>query len=249
MRYARVSQYFLYPVQIRRRRLARLATLGASSASPGPLSPAAGAGVSAPFAEVAQTLGQQTEPQQQREPSLEPIPLNANNDPKFPDDVNKSDVADKTKMPSDGIIVTEKTETLIDEMPDTKMSDLSQSRQFSSFDSMGEDTLLSCGSVHVGGLPQATQVTPEAVNTREDSASRSMSPAQFVEPPPVKPYHSSVSPGCSRRSLSMEVDDISDKTPVDHHQEAMEVIMSDALLSKLFKIISRLILWWDKQSG
>lgn len=132
---------------------------------------------------------------------------NTNKEPNYPDGDTKA--KDQTKIPpADSLIVTEKTDSnLLDEMPDTKMTDLSQTRQYNSFDSMGEDTLLSCGSVRVGSLPQSTVGGSEGASTREDSTSRSISPAQFVEPSPVRPRVSNASPSCSRRSLSMEVDE------------------------------------------
>lgn len=218
----------MWLLQIRRRRLARLAALSgpATPASP-PVTP--GASVPDPLT-----------PQQQLTAHFSPIPAprgstdpsipsesdapDANKEPNYTDSVSK-DVSDQNKIPADGIIVTEKTDSnLLDEMPDTKMTDLSQTRQYNSFDSMGDDTLLTCGSVRVASLPQSTVVGSAA--TREDSTSRSVSPPQFAEPPPVRPRTSNESPSCSRRSLSMEVDDVSDRSSQSKQQsEPMEVCL------------------------
>lgn len=162
-------------------------------------------------------------PRGSTEPST-PDVANANKEPDYSDGV-KSEVEDQTKIPADGLIVTEKTDNnLLDEMPDTKMTDLSQTRQYNSFDSMGDDTLLSCGSVRVASLPQSTVGGSEGASTREDSTSRSISPAQFAEPSPVRPRPSNASPSCSRRSLSMEVDDVSERnSQSEQQQEPMEV--------------------------
>lgn len=160
--------------------------------------------------------------------STEPSTPNANTirEPNYPDGDTKA--VNQTKIPpADSLIVTEKTDSnLLDEMPDTKMTDLSQTRQYNSFDSIGEDTLLGCGSVRVGSLPQSTVGGPEGASTREDSTSRSISPAQFVEPSPVRPRVSNASPSCSRRSLSMEVDD-ERNSQSETQQEAMEVEMAE----------------------
>lgn len=205
-----ISCYF----QIRRRRLARLAGLGGAGSTPALASPLVTPGASMPSLDGPQP----------RLASAEPTaPDNkTNNEPNYPDGENKDD--DQTKIPpTDSLIVTEKTDSnLLDEMPDTKMTDLSQTRQYNSFDSMGEDTLLSCGSVRVGSLPQTTVGGTEASSAREDSTSRSISPAQFVEPSPVRPRVTSASPSCSRRSLSMEVDE-ERHSQSETQQEAMEV--------------------------
>lgn len=201
-------------LQIRRRRLARLAALGAPSA---PSAAPAAPGASVPPGALS--------PAPCPAPSLPASPAdiaNANKQPNYTEQV-KTD--DQTKIPADGLIVTEKADNnLLDEMPDTKMTDLSQTRQYS-FDSMGDDTLVSCGSVRVGSLPQPTVGGAEQGANREDSTSRSISPAQFVEPSPVRPRPSNASPSCSRRSLSMEVDDVSERnSQSEQQQEAMEVI-------------------------
>jgi hypothetical protein len=214
--------------QIRRRRLARLAALGGAGSGPSPASPPAtpGASVPSPDLQPAQLsrLSPASTPRTSTEPNT-PDVANTNKEPNYSNGVSKSDVTDQNKIPADGIIVTEKTDNnLLDEMPDTKMTDLSQTRQYNSFDSMGEDTLLSCGSVRVGSLPQSTVGGSEGTSTREDSTSRSISPAQFAEPSPVRPKPSNVSPSCSRRSLSMEVDDSSERNSQSEQQhEPMEV--------------------------
>lgn len=151
---------------------------------------------------------------------------NTNRETNYSDAGSNCEEADQNKIPADGLIVTEKTNNnLLDEMPDTKMTDLSQTRQYNSFDSMGDETLLSCGSVRVGSLPQSAVAGSEGASTREDSTSRSISPPQFVEPPPVRPRISNASPSSSRRSLSMEVDDTSERNSQSEksHQEPMEV--------------------------
>lgn len=213
--------------EIRRRRLARLAALsGPGSAAPA--SPPATPGASAPLPEL-----RASPPAPSTEPSTPEDIANANKQPFYSDGVKKSD--DQTEIPADGLIVTEKTDNnLLDEMPDTKMTDLSQTRQYS-FDSMGEDTLVSCGSVRVGSSPRPTAV--EQGTPREDSTSRSISPAQFVEPSPVRPRPSNASPSCSRRSLSMEVDDVSERnSQSEQQQEPMEVEDNDSTASPARKI-------------
>lgn len=205
--------------QIRRRRLARLTGPGGAS-SPGPASPAVTPGASMPALEE-----QQERLSPVLQPSTEPSTpdANTNKEPNYPDGDTKA--KDQTKMlppPADSLIVTEKADSnLLDEMPDTKMTDLSETRQYNSFDSIGEDTLLSCGSVRVGSLPQSNVSGSEGASTR-DSTSRSMSPTQFVEPSPVKPRMKNASPSCSRRSLSMEVDEERNSQAVTH-PEPMEV--------------------------
>lgn len=219
-------------LQIRRRRLARLGALsGAGSGGPAspPAAPAAapeaGAGPQrlspAPAVNSAPTA---TAARSSTEPTT-PDATNTNQESEYSDGVSKSEVPDQNKITGDGLIVTEKPDNnLLDEMPDTKMTDLSQTRQYNSFDSMGDDTLLSCGSVRVGSLPQSMVGGSEGTSTREDSTSRSISPAQFAEPSPVRPRPSNVSPSCSRRSLSMEVDDSSEKnSQSEPQQEPMEV--------------------------
>ncbi|XP_047992257.1 ubiquitin conjugation factor E4 B [Leguminivora glycinivorella] len=209
--------------EIRRRRLARLAALSGPGAAPA--SPPATPGASAPLPA--------SPPAPSTEPSTPEDIANANKQPFYSDGVKKSD--DQTEIPADGLIVTEKTDNnLLDEMPDTKMTDLSQTRQYS-FDSMGDDTLVSCGSVRVGSSPRPTGV--EQGTPREDSTSRSISPAQFVEPSPVRPRPSNASPSCSRRSLSMEVDDVSERnSQSEHQQEPMEVEDNDSTASPARKI-------------
>lgn len=198
--------------------MARLAALGGPGSSPAPPSPPITPGASVPPDVLSPAPPSR----------LSPAPRSSNENSDNTDKEqsfteNKSEVADQTKIPADGIIVTEKPESsLLDEMPDTKMTDLSQTRQYNSFDSMGEDTLLSCGSVR--GLPQSTVSSSEGASNREDSTSRSNSPAQFAEPPPVRQRTSNTSPSCSRRSLSMEVDDVSERnSQSEQTQEAMEV--------------------------
>lgn len=215
-------------MQIRRRRLARLAALSGAGSGPSPVSPPATPGASVPSPDAIpphplSRLSPTSTPRGSTEPST-PDLTNTNKEPNYNNEVSKSDVTDQTNIPADGLIVTEKTDNnLLDEMPDTKMTDLSQTRQYNSFDSMGEDTLLSCGSVRVGSLPQSTVGGSEGTSTREDSTSRSISPAQFAEPSPVRP-RPNVSPSCSRRSLSMEVDDTSERiSQSEQQQEPMEV--------------------------
>ncbi|XP_013189740.2 ubiquitin conjugation factor E4 B isoform X1 [Amyelois transitella] len=217
----------LSQAEIRRRRLARLGALSGAGTSPTPASPPITPGASVPSPEVNPShpplsrLSPAATPRSSIEPTT-PDATNTNQESNFSDEVSKRE-SDQTKIPADGLIVTEKPDNnLLDEMPDTKMTDLSQTRQYSSFDSMGDDTLLSCGSVRVGSLPQSTVGGSEGTSTREDSTSRSISPAQFVEPSPVRP-RPNVSPSCSRRSLSMEVDDSSEKNlQIEQQQEPME---------------------------
>lgn len=208
-------------LQIRRRRLARLAALSGAGSAPSPASPPVTPGASMPLPDM-QTSSQAV-PRGSTEPST-PDVANTNKEPNFVDGV-KSEVDDQSKIPPDGLIVTEKTDNnLLDEMPDTKMTDLSQTQQYNSFDSMGDETLLSCGSVRVTSLPQTTVSGSEGASMREDSTSRSISPAQFAEPSPVRPRPSNASPSCSRRSLSMEVDDVSERnSQSEQQQEPMEV--------------------------
>ncbi|XP_034834526.1 ubiquitin conjugation factor E4 B [Maniola hyperantus] len=217
--------------EIRRRRLARLAALGGTGPSPAPPSPPITPGASMP-ADVLSPAPATV---------VSPVPRSSNENSESTDKEqsfaeNKSEVPDQTKIPPGGLIVTEKAESnLLDEMPDTKMTDLSQTRQYNSFDSMGDDTLLSCGSVR--GLPQSTVSSSEGASNRDDSTSRSNSPAQFAEPPPVKPRTSTASPSCSRRSLSMEVDDVSERnSQSEPPQEAMEVEDNDSTQSPARKI-------------
>ncbi|KAH9639617.1 hypothetical protein HF086_010024 [Spodoptera exigua] len=217
--------------EIRRRRLARLAALGGAGSAPSPASPPVTPGASMPSPDL-QTSSQvrfspAPAPRGSTEPST-PEVANTNKEPNYSEGV-KSEVDDQSKIPADGLIVTEKTDNnLLDEMPDTKMTDLSQTRQYNSFDSMGDDTLLSCGSVRVASLPQSAVGGSEGASTREDSTSRSISPAQFVEPSPVRPRPSNASPSCSRRSLSMEVDDVSERNSQSEKQEEpMEVDDND----------------------
>lgn len=215
-------------LQIRKRRLARLAALSGAGSGPSPASPPATPGASVPSPDLTPPpplarLSPASTPRGSTEPST-PDVTNTNKEPNYNNGVSKSEVPDQNNIPADGLIVTEKTDNnLLDEMPDTKMTDLSQTRQYNSFDSMGEDTLLSCGSVRVGSLPQSTVGGSEGTSTREDSTSRSISPAQFAEPSPVRP-RPNVSPSCSRRSLSMEVDDSSERnSQSEQQQEPMEV--------------------------
>ncbi|XP_041982233.1 ubiquitin conjugation factor E4 B [Aricia agestis] len=216
--------------EIRRRRLARLAALGGNS--PAPTSPPVTPGASIP----SDILSPQAPLRLSPAPAPRGSTENSDSQNKDSFSENKNDVvSDETKIP-DGIIVTEKTDNsnLLDEMPDTKMTDLSQSRQYNSFDSMGEDTLLTCNSVR--GL-QTGVVGSEGVSTREDSTSRSISPPQFVEPSPVQARPAS-SPSCSRRSLSMEVDDVSERnSQSDPQQEPMEIEDSDLSQSPARKIL------------
>lgn len=119
--------------------------------------------------------------------------------------------------------MTEKTETILDEMPDTKMTDLSQTRQYNSYESIGDDTIISCGSMQVGNLSHPTVGGSDAI-VSEDNPSQGTSPVNFVEPSPVKPRNYNESPSCSRRSLSMEVDDQSERnSQSDQPQEPMDV--------------------------
>ncbi|KAJ0174521.1 hypothetical protein K1T71_009629 [Dendrolimus kikuchii] len=229
--------------EIRRRRLARLAALSGAGVAPLPASPPATPGASMPTPEAPSLHLQPSRlspgpiPRSSTEPNT-PDASNINKEPNYSDGDSKNEVTDQTKIPADGIIVTEKVDNnLLDEMPDTKMTDLSQTRQYNSFDSMGDDTLLSCGSVRVSSLPQSTVGGSEATSTREDSTSRSISPAQFAEPPPVRPRPSNASPSCSRRSLSMEVDDVSERnSQSETPQEAMEVEDHDISASPARKI-------------
>lgn len=151
---------------------------------------------------------------------------NANKDQKYSEEESKNEVSDENKISADGIIVTEKTDnSLLEEMADTKMTDLSQTRQYNSFDSMGDEALLlSCGPVRVTNLPPTVVSGSDRSTTREDSTSRSVTPPQFAEPPPVRPRPNNASPSCSRRSLSMEVDDNSERNSQSEQQaEPMEV--------------------------
>lgn len=220
-------------LQIRRRRLARLAALSSTSSAPSPATPPVTFGASIPSPDVhspqpPSRLSPTPSPRGSTEPNTPDV---TNREPNFSNTV-RSEQSDQSKIPADALIVTEKVNNnLLDEMPDTKMTDLSQTRQYSSFDSMGDDTLLSCGSVRVGSLPQSTVGGSEGASTREDSTSRSISPPQFVEPSPVRPRLTTVSPSCSRRSLSMEVDDVSERnSQSEQQQEAMEVCNLSILL-------------------
>ncbi|XP_049875865.1 ubiquitin conjugation factor E4 B [Pectinophora gossypiella] len=229
--------------EIRRRRLARLAALSSPAGATTPASPPVTPGASAPdaqtspqtpahFSPVAAPRGSTTTPCSPSDAT------NANKEPAYSDADNKNKVSDETKIPADGIIVTEKTDNnLLDEMPDTKMTDLSQTRQYNSFDSMGHEALLlRCGPVRVGSLPQPTGGS-EGASTREDSTSRSVSPPQFAEPSPVRPRPSNASPSCSRRSLSMEVDDTSERNSQSEQQpEPMEIEDNDSSQSPARKI-------------
>ncbi|CAB3230739.1 unnamed protein product [Arctia plantaginis] len=226
--------------EIRRRRLARLAALSGAGSAPSPASPPATPGASMPSPDL-QTSSQprfssSPLPRGSTEPTT-PEVANTNKETDYSDSVKNSET-DQTKIPADALIVTEKPDNnLLDEMPDTKMTDLSQTRQYNSFDSMGEDTLLSCGSVRVSSLPQSTVGGSEGASTREDSTSRSISPAQFAEPSPVRPRPSNASPSCSRRSLSMDVDDVSERnSQSEQQQEPMEVDDSDTQASPARKI-------------
>ncbi|KAM3965710.1 LOW QUALITY PROTEIN: ubiquitination factor E4B [Aphomia sociella] len=220
----------LSQAELRRRRLERLAALSGAGPNPSPPSPPVTPGASVPSPDVNPTqislsrLSPAPTPRSSTEPST-PDASNTNQDSNYPVGDSKSEVSDQNNIPADGLIVTEKADNnLLDDMADTKMTDLSQTRQYNSFDSMGDETLLSCGSVRVGSLPQSTVGGSEGTSTREDSTSRSISPAQFVEPSPVRPRPSNVSPSCSRRSLSMEVDDTSERnSQSEQQQEPMEV--------------------------
>ncbi|GBP49522.1 Ubiquitin conjugation factor E4 B [Eumeta japonica] len=222
--------------EIRKRRLARLAALSGAGTSPIPTaaSPPATPGVSVPSPEVhnSQQLPSRLSPPIPRSTTSEnnqSSDTNTNKEPKLPNGVSKTEVSDKT-IPAEGIIVTEKpAETnLLDEIPDTKMTDLSQTRQYSSFDSMGDETIISCGTTRIANTPQTVNTGTENTSTQDNSASRSMSPAQFAEPSPVRPRPNLASPSCSRRSLSMEVDDVSERNSQSEQQpEPMEVEESD----------------------
>lgn len=208
--------------QIRRRRLARLTALG----SPGAQGSAVpGASMPSPDALTPPPARLTPAPARPSDETTTPSDAaNANKEPKYTEEVTKADVPKQNNIPSDGIIVTEKSDkNLLDEMPDTKMTDLSQTRQYNSFDSMGDDTLLSCGSVRVGNLiPSVVSAVEDPA--QGDSTSRSMSPTQFAEPSPVRPRPTAASPSCSRRSLSMEVDDASERTSQsEQQQEPMDV--------------------------
>ncbi|XP_004931704.1 ubiquitin conjugation factor E4 B [Bombyx mori] len=214
--------------EIRRRRLVRLAALNSAGSVPTSASPPVTPGASIPSPDLhspQQPLRLSPAPstRSSTEPTT-PDTANANQEPNYSEEV-RSDQSDQNKISADGLIVTEKTDNnILDEMPDTKMTDLTQTRQYSSFDSMGDDTLISCGSVRVGSLPQNTVAGSEGSSTREDSTSRSISPPQFVEPSPVRPRQTNASPSCSRRSLSMEVDDVSERnSQSEAQQEPMEV--------------------------
>lgn len=231
--YARAAGYHARCFQIRRRRLARLAALSGAGSAPSPASPPVtpGASVPSPDIQTSSQLASRFSPAPLPRGSTEPSTPDAttNKEPNYTD--SKSDVTDQAKIPADGLIVTEKTDNnLLDEMPDTKMTDLSQTRQYNSFDSMGDDTLLSCGSVRMSSLPQSTVGASEGASTREDSTSRSISPAQFAEPSPVRPRPGNTSPSCSRRSLSMEVDDMAERnSQSEQQQEPMEVSTGDVI--------------------
>ncbi|CAH2093120.1 unnamed protein product [Euphydryas editha] len=208
--------------EIRRRRLARLAALEGTGSSPIPTSPPVTPGVSVPNDVLSPVPSSRLSPAPtQASRSSTEGSDNTNKGQNFSEPKNEHQ--GEAKIPGDSLIVTEKTgNNLMDEMPDTKMTDLSQTRQYNSFDSMGDDNLLSCGSVRV--LPQSTVSGSEGASTREDRTSRSISPAQFVEPPAVRPRTNASSPSCSRRSLSMEVDDVSERnSQSEQQQEPMEV--------------------------
>lgn len=203
--------------EIRRRRLARLAPLGSSS--PGAVSPPSTPGVSLSSPDTPQPppsapTAVENEAQEQKKET-------------YSNDINKEKSSEEKNISADGILVTEKTtnnNNLMDEIPDTKMVDLSQSQQYSSYESIGDESLISCGSMRGGSLNQ-----PRSGVERQDSASRSMSPVQFVEPSPVRPRTNNESPSCSRRSLSMEVDDSSERnSQIDQQQEPMEIEDSDS---------------------
>lgn len=222
----------LSQAELRRRRLERLAALSGAGSSPTPVSPPVTPGASVPSPDVnpiqvpLSRLSPAPTPRSSTEPTT-PDASNTNQQSNYSDGDSKSEVSNQNKIPADGLIVTEKADNnLLDEMADTKMTDLSQTRQYNSFDSMGDDTLLSCGSVGVGRLNSLPQTVDgsEGTSTREDSTSRSIFPAQFVEPSPVRTRPSTVSPSCSRRSLSMEVDDASERnSQSEQQQEPMEV--------------------------
>ncbi|XP_045451729.1 ubiquitin conjugation factor E4 B [Melitaea cinxia] len=221
--------------EIRRRRLARLAALEGTVSSPTPTSPPVTPGASAPNDVLSSVPTSRLSPAPtQASRSTTEGSDNTNKGQNFSD--TKNDDQSKSKIPGDSLIVTEKTENnLMDEMPDTKMTDLSQTRQYNSFDSMADDNLLSCGSVRV--LPQSTVSGSEVASTREDSTSRSISPAQFVEPPAVRPRTNASSPSCSRRSLSMEVDDVSERnSQTEQQQEPMEVEYNESTQSPTHKL-------------
>ncbi|XP_059048694.1 ubiquitin conjugation factor E4 B [Achroia grisella] len=221
----------LSQAELRRRRLERLAALSGTVSSPSPASPPVTPGASVPSPDVNPTrvpisrLSPAPSPRSSTEPTT-PDATNTNQNTNYSDGDSNSEVTNQNKIPSDGIIVTEKADNnLLDEMADTKMTDLSQTRQYNSFDSMGDDTLLSCGSVgaRLNNLPQSVGGS-EGTSAREDSTSGSIFPSQFVEPSPVRPRSSNVSPSCSRRSLSMEVDDTSERnSQSEQQQEPMEV--------------------------
>lgn len=143
-----------------------------------------------------------------------------NKENNFTNDISNENKS-KENLTTDGIIVTEKVNNnILDEMPDTKMVDLSQSRQYNSYESIGDESLISCGSMRVESLAQPSG----GLERQDESASRSMSPTQFAEPSPVRPKISNESPSCSRRSLSMEVDDASERnSQSDQQTEPMEV--------------------------
>ncbi|KAJ2945762.1 hypothetical protein O0L34_g604 [Tuta absoluta] len=223
--------------EIRRRRLARLAALSspATPASP-PVTPGASVPDAQPSPQPPARVSPTPTPQEtSTAPETPTDATNANKESPFSNGDTKNKVSDNANIPADGIIVTEKTDNnLLDEMPDTKMTDLSQTRQYNSFDSMGEDALLlSCGSVR---MPQSTVAGSEGASTREDSTSRSVTPPQFVEPSPVRP-RPNASPSCSRRSLSMEVDDVSERNSQSEQQsEPMDVEDNDSSQSPARKI-------------
>lgn len=201
--------------------------MSGAGSSPSPASPPATPGASIPSPDTLQPVtrvtpaagSRETVVSEQSEASQE-----INKEENYTDNVKKENNSEQTKIPSDGIIVTEKADNnLLDEMPDTKMTDLSQTRQYSSYESMGDDTILSCGTTRVGSLPQPTGGSTDRTLAQEVSTSRSMSPAQFLEPSPVRPRITTESPSCSRRSLSMEVDDNSERNSQTEQQEPMEV--------------------------
>lgn len=215
-------------LQIRRRRLARLAALGGPGAATTQASPPITPGGSVPEPDTAPQLASRLSPAPgPRGSSTDPSDAaNANKDQKYSEEESKNKVSDENKISADGIIVTEKTDNnLLEEMADTKMTDLSQTRQYNSFDSMGDDALLlSCGPVRVGNIPPTVVSGSDRTTAREDSTSRSVTPPQFAEPSPVRPRPNNASPSCSRRSLSMEVDDNSERNSQSEQQaEPMEV--------------------------
>ncbi|VVC87251.1 unnamed protein product [Leptidea sinapis] len=219
--------------EIRRRRLARLAALGGTGPSPTTTSPPVTPSASVPSDAISPSQPNRKSPSPRT--SAENTPKNINNEENYTESTNE--VSEQNQIPAVGLIVTEKTENLLEEISDTKMTDLSQTRQYNSFDSMGDDALLTCGSVRVGPLPQSTVTGSEGVSNREDSTSRSISPPQFVEPSPVRQRTNNASPSCSRRSLSMEVDDVSERnSQSDTQQEPMEVEDGDSLQSPARKI-------------